>query len=269
MPRVLVNGASIHVEDSGAGAETVLFAHGLLWSGEMFRPQLEAFQNRFRCVTMDFRGQGRSELVPSGYDMDTLTGDALGVIDKLGLGPVHFVGLSMGGFVGMRLAARRPELIRSLALLETAADVEPRINVPKYKAMTFLARFVGFSPFAGTVMKIMFGEAFLRDPARAAELEALRQELLALNVIGVGRAVDGVIFRKPIAGELSRIRAPTLVLHGEGDRAIARPRSRAMAEAIPGARFVLLPRAGHTSTLEEPQAVNAALREFWDSLPGQ
>src|SRR5262249_59370825 len=88
---------------------------------------------RFRCVAFDFRGQGQSEVTESGYDLETLTADAIELIEKLRLAPAHFVGLSMGGMIGMRLAARRPELVRSLALLETSADPEPEENVPKYR----------------------------------------------------------------------------------------------------------------------------------------
>ena len=71
----------------------------------MWRFQVAAFRDRFRCVAWDHRGQGRSELTEGGYDMDTLADDAAALIAQLGIAPVHFVGLSMGGFVGMRLAA--------------------------------------------------------------------------------------------------------------------------------------------------------------------
>jgi pimeloyl-ACP methyl ester carboxylesterase len=83
----------------------------------MWRFQVAAFRDRFRCVAWDHRGQGRTEVTDTGYDMDTLADDAAALVAVLGIAPVHFVGLSMGGFVGMRVAARRPELIRSLALM--------------------------------------------------------------------------------------------------------------------------------------------------------
>lgn len=117
-----INGAEIHCEEDGKGRETIVFAHGLLFSGRMFESQVMALKGRYRCVTFDFRGQGRSEVTASGYDMDTLAEDAAGLIEALGCAPCHFVGLSMGGFVGMRLAARRPALLKSLVLLETTAQ---------------------------------------------------------------------------------------------------------------------------------------------------
>src|SRR5262249_22014148 len=112
MPRIVVNGANLHYEDTGPGREPIVFAHGLLWSGRMFEAQVAALKGRYRCITFDFRGQGQSEITRSGYDMDTLADDARALIEALGIAPCHFLGLSMGGFVAMRLAARRPELIR-------------------------------------------------------------------------------------------------------------------------------------------------------------
>ena len=79
----------------------------------------------------------------------------------------------MGGFVGMRVAARRPELVRSLVLMETASDGEPWRSAPRYAAMSFLTRFFGTGPFVPAVMKIMFARPFREDPARA---EALRSQ---------------------------------------------------------------------------------------------
>jgi 3-oxoadipate enol-lactonase len=128
MPRIAVDGAEIHCEDTGGPGAPVVFAHGLLWSSDLFRFQIESFRGTHRCIAFDFRGQGRSEVAPGGYDMDTLARDAAQIIEKLGAAPCHFVGLSMGGFIGMRLAARRPELLRSLSLLETAADEDPVLN---------------------------------------------------------------------------------------------------------------------------------------------
>lgn len=126
MPRVRVNGAELHYEDTGGGPEAVVMAHGLLLSGRMFDGVVAGLRDRYRCVTFDFRGQGASPVVPARYDLDVLTEDAAGLIRALGCGPCHFLGFSMGGFVGMRLAVRRPELVRSLVLVGTSASREPR-----------------------------------------------------------------------------------------------------------------------------------------------
>src|SRR5947209_14079350 len=166
MPTIRVNGAQLHYEDTGGAGAPVVFAHGLLFSGRMFDAQVAALKGRHRCITYDARGHGQSEVTKAGYDMDSAFADAAALIEALGAAPCHFVGLSMGGFVGMRLAARRPELLRTLTLVETAADGEPRWNAPKYRLLSLVARAFGYGPVAGTVMKIMFGRTFLGDRAR-------------------------------------------------------------------------------------------------------
>lgn len=265
MPRMQVDGAELHYEDSGGGGPPVVFSHGLLWSGKMYRFQVEALRGSHRCISFDFRGQGRSPIADSGYDMDTLARDAAALIEKLRAAPCHFVGLSMGGFIGMRLALRRPELLRSLTLIETAADPEPALNKPKYALMGLITRAFGTRPLLKPIMRIMFGRTFLRDPAKAGLRESLEQELLANDVRGSMLALRGVLERGGLMDELRSIRTPTLVLSGEEDVAVRPERSRRTAERIPGARFLLVPGAGHTSSLEQPETITAALRDFFAS----
>ena len=261
-----VDGVELHYEERGQGVP-VVFSHGLLWSGAMFDAQTAALSSRFRCIAYDHRGQGRSTTSPEPYDIERLTADAATLIEKLGAAPCHFVGLSMGGFVGMRLAARRPELIRTLTLVESAADGEPRWNVPKYRAMSLFARLFGYRPLLGAVMKIMFGRTFLSDPAKKTLREQKRAELAALQPVRVDAALDAVIRRRPIFDDLPRIAVPTQVLHGDEDRAIVMARAQKTAAAIPGARLVVIPRAGHTSSVEEPDAINRALAAFFEAHP--
>lgn len=261
-----INGAEIHYEAKGEGREAIVFAHGLLFSGRMFESQVEALRDRYRCVTFDFRGQGQSEVTASGYDMDSLTDDAAGLIEALGCAPCHFVGLSMGGFVGMRLAARRPALLRSLILLETSADPEPEENVGPYRRLNLVARWLGVRPVAGRVLKILFGRKFLEDPARVALKKEWRRRLLANDRIGITRAVTGVIDRPGIADEIGRIALPTLVIVGDQDVATPPAKAERIRARIPGSRLVVIPGAGHSSAIEEPEEVNRALIEFLDAL---
>ena len=104
MPFVNANGVKLFYQDKGEGKETVVFAHGLLWSHRMFSEQVEVLSQHFRVIAYDHRGQGQSES-KAPFDMETVAEDAIALIEQLNLGRVHFVGLSMGGFVGMRIAA--------------------------------------------------------------------------------------------------------------------------------------------------------------------
>lgn len=266
MLKITVNGAELHYSDTGSGAETILFAHGLLWSGRMFDEQVAALRQRYRCIALDFRGQGQSEVTKSGYDMDTLTEDAATLIGALDVAPCHFLGLSMGGFIGLRLAARRPELVKTLMLLETTADAEPKENVWRYKLLASVARWLGVGLVGGKVMPIMFGQKFLTDPSRAEQRQRFERQLMANHRVGTYRATMGVVNRLPIVEEIHRVRVPTLVVVGDQDVATTPAKARRIHERIPGSRLLVIPGAGHSSCVEEPAAVNAALLQFLDDV---
>jgi len=268
MPYLTLNGARLYYEERGTGSETIVFAHGLLWSGRMFDRQVAALQAHFRCITFDFRGQGQSQVTASGYDMDTLTEDAAALIAALGCAPCHFVGLSMGGFVGMRLALRYPHWIRSLVLMETSADPEPQETIGRYRLLNFIARWFGWRMVVGRIMPILFGQQFLNDPARAPLRETMKAALLRNHRVGLTRAVTGVIERAGVDEDLQQIRVPTLIVVGDQDVATVPAKAERIHAQIQGSRLVIIPGAGHTSTVEEPEAVNQALLEFLGQARG-
>jgi pimeloyl-ACP methyl ester carboxylesterase len=252
----------LHVLDTGGSGPPVCFSHGLLFSHRLFEPQIEALRGEHRVVAWDHRGQGQSEVPPGRIvTIEQCTTDAIALLERLQLGPVHFVGLSMGGFVGMRIAARRPELVRSLVLIATAPDPEPAANLPKYRALTLVARILGVNRLlAGRVLKIMTATSFRADPANAAAVDHVRSLLMA-NGRSVYKAVNGVLERDGCEGELAAIRCPTTVIRGTEDAAIALDRAKKLVTGIAGARWAEVPGAGHSATLEKPDALTALLRE--------
>jgi pimeloyl-ACP methyl ester carboxylesterase len=199
--------------------------------------------------------------------MDTLFADAVALIEALDLKPVHVCGLSMGGFVAMRLGARRPDLVRSLLLLDTSADAEPPKSARKLRLWNWFARCFGIGFLVDATMPIMLGESTLSDPARAAERNAWRRRLRA-NRPSLWRAVNGVIERPSVHHELSSITAPTLIMVGEEDTVTVSAKAERIAAAIAGAKLVRIPHAGHVATVEQPQAITRAIESFLDGLDG-
>jgi len=261
------NGARLAYVDIGKGP-VIAWSHGLLMSKAMYGAQIEAFSAHYRCVAWDHPGQGESDVLPGSVaSIDTCAEMAAELIEGLQLGPVRFVGLSMGGFVGMRLAARRPELIHSLCNLATTSRPEPTENISKYRRLNWAARLFGVQRFlAAQVLPILFGSSFCDDPQRADDREFWTRQLMSSNSRRVYRAVNGVLQRQDITDEVGCITAPTLQLHGEQDRAIPVHRAESTARAIPGARLQVLPGTGHSMTIETPEAVTQALRTFFDSV---
>ena len=257
-----INGTRLWVEDTAGDKPVMLFSHGLLWSTRMFDAQVAAFRDRYRCIAWDHRGQGQSDVTRDRcITIEQCYADAVALIEQLGVAPVHFVGLSMGGFVGMRLAARRPELLRSCTLLETSADAEPIENVPRYRTLNLVARWLGLGIVANKVMPIMFGRTFLTDPARSVE-RAEWKARLSSNRREIWRAVNGVIERHAVYDELASITVPTLVAVGDEDVATVPAKAERIHAAIRGSTLVRIPYAGHSSSVEQPALVNAAIDAF-------
>jgi len=173
MPSLSVNGTELYYLDTGAGStgETIAFSHGLLWGTELFEAQIAALRDRYRCIAWDHRGQGQSapDLDRECIGMELVWKDAVALLEKLGTGAVHFCGLSMGGFVGMRMAARRPDLVRSLMLLETSSDPEPTENLKRYRLLIRVVKLFGPNVVKSRVAPIMLGSSILTDPSRRDE----------------------------------------------------------------------------------------------------
>jgi pimeloyl-ACP methyl ester carboxylesterase len=223
-------------------------------------------KDRYRCLLFDFRGQGRSEVTDDGYDLDTLTEDAVALIETLANPPVHFLGFSMGGMVGLRLAIRRPELLRSLMLVGTSAGVEEPDLRRKAKLLTFVTRCLGTRATAGQVMPLFFSDDFLNDPARQDKAKEWQGHFIANDRVGVTRAVAGVIGREAVQSDIHKIKLPALIVCAAEDKATSPGRSQEMHEAIAGSQLVTIPGSGHMSPVEVPEAVNAALEGFLASL---
>ncbi|WP_108385824.1 alpha/beta fold hydrolase [Yoonia sediminilitoris] len=259
MPQVHLNGADIHYTDSGGDRPAIIFSHGLLMSGAMFDDQVAYFSDRYRCITFDHRGQGHSGVTKDGYDMETLAADAAALITHLKVAPCHFVGLSMGGFIGMRLAAKYPALISTLTLLGTSALPEPKENIAKYRLLNLVGRWIGLWAVIGKVMPIMFGKTFLNDPKRTTLKQRWANAIVGNHRIGISRAVKGVIEREGCAELLDAIQIPVGIGVGDEDVATKPPKSQAIHAAVAGSELVLLKGAGHSASVEAPTEVNALI----------
>jgi len=256
---VNVNGANLSVEERGRSEESIVFAHGVLLNGG------SSTSNSQRCRiaigASRSTSHGRSEVPDDGYAVDALAEDAAFLIRSLGYDPCHFVGHSLGAFVGLRHAARHPELIRSLVLISPSADAQPRLEVIRCRMMQAMARRVGLRPLVPTLMGALFSRTFLRDPDRATERETWRQMIGAQSLSGALHAVDGVLERASVRDELARITAPTLIVVGEQDPAAPLRLGKRLQSGISRSELVTVP-AGHTSPVEQPEAVTGAIERF-------
>ena len=259
MPHLLCNQVRLFYTDSGIGNEVIVFSHGLLFDHRMWDAQVEYFKYKYRCIAYDHRGQGQSQ-VTGGEDMDTLYEDAASLIEQIaGNNKVHFVGLSMGGFIGMRLAARKPHLLNTLTLLDTSADPEP--NQFKYQILNTIFKLGGAPLVINKIMQILFGKSSLNDSSKK-EIILSWKSTIQNYPASITKAVEGVIQRQSVANELDKIIAPTLIAVGEEDVATLPTKSERIHHLIKGSKLTIIPKAGHSSCLEQPDEVNKIIERF-------
>ncbi|HYF25776.1 MAG TPA: alpha/beta hydrolase [Baekduia sp.] len=261
MPTIELRGTTLNVEEGGPrDAPALLLSHSLFFDHRMFDPLTRLLTDRFRVVRYDHRGQGASARAPrEELDMDTLADDAAALIQELGLGRCTVLGNSMGGFVALRLAARRPDLVGAAIVAGSAAGSEERIA--EFDPLVQSLGEGGVEPVLDVVTHIMVGDTTMAEPSRAPLLAAVRDQLAALGP-DIADAAWQVVHRRGVEDELASIRVPLLVLAGAEDHAYTVAQSRAIAEAVPGARLEIVERVGHSVALEDPETVAELIVEF-------
>jgi len=262
MPTINVNKAQLYYQETTGKKETVVFAHGYLMNHTMFDGQIEVLKEHFNCIAYDHRGHGQSEITPKGYELQNLTNDAIGLLESLNQ-PVHFVGMSTGGFVGMRIALQRPELLKSLVLMDTSAEREPIITLQKNYLMLWVVKYIGWFPVIRKVLSMMFHRTFLRDPNRRAERKKWKNIVLNQNLKAMVLFGKGIFSRKNVLDKLPSIKIPTLVVVGEFDKATPPRFSQHMVEKIDKAALVTIPDTGHSCAIEQPELVTNAMLDFY------
>jgi 3-oxoadipate enol-lactonase len=242
------------IVDGPAQAPVLVLANSLGTTVEMWEPQLPALAERYRVVRFDTRGHGRSPVPAGPYTIGDLGGDVLALLDELGVARAHYCGLSLGGMVGIWLAAHAPERIDRLVLCCTAARLTP----DSWAHRAAVVRAEGTGAIADLVVsRWLTPEYAARHPDLVARLRAM---LAATPAEGYASCC-GVIETLDLTAALPSITAPTLVLHGADDPAIPPAHGAGIAAAVPGARLTLVRDAAHLANVEQADAVTTLIVE--------
>ncbi len=257
--RIKANGIEINYELSGKGdAQVVVLSHSLSSSLLMWDPQMDALNPYFRVLRYDIRGHGGSDAPSGAYTLELLAEDVVQLLDALDIDRVHFVGLSLGGMIGQRLAVNDSHRLKSLTLCDTAAII-PTEAQPLWQERMDKARKEGMKALLDQTMERWFTPSFLKQNFKM--LAQVREQLLATPVsgyIGCGEAIRKLNYLE----RLSKIRIPTLIMVGEDDPGTPVSASEAMQKRISNSKLVILPSARHLSNVEQAEAFNAALLKF-------
>lgn len=259
-----VNGTELRVEEVGSGEQTVVFSPNPFTGRALFDAPVAALSPDYRCLRYDHRGQGESgfgasQPSPDLLGTEGLYEDAVALLDQLGVDSCHWVGSSIGGFVGVRVAARHPELIRSLVLL---GFMTRQVDQGQLSMMIGMMR--GNPGLVLTqLMPNSFGTTFMSDPARADDRKLWRQRFAAVLVAEAMPMLRAVFGHPGTPPELlAQIEAPTLIIDGEDELAANRDDCLQAQRDIPDARLVTIPGAGHMVLIEQPDVGTAAITEF-------
>ena len=256
----------LHVEEHGDGFPLLLI-QGLGWAKWPSQLQWADYAQRRRVLAFDNRGTGLSDKPAGPYSIEQLADDAASVLETRGIEQADVYGHSMGGYIALTLALRRPDLVRSLVLVGTGPGGPDHLPPP---AET-LAVWITADKLSGEeAVRISLPMSF--PPGWAEEHPGEFERWVAARLdpptprerwLDQARAVDRY---KDAGVEVERIDVPALVVHGELDRVVPVSNGRLLAERLPSAELVVLPTAGHAPMLELPQEFSALICRFLDAL---
>ncbi len=269
MPHVSADdGVKLYYEESGEG-EAIIFVHELAGDHRSWEPQVRYFSRRYRCVTFNARGYPPSD-VPDDvalYSQARVRDDVKCVLDHLKIARAHVVGLSMGSYTTLNFGIAYPKMARSLVVAgcghgsepeqrETfRADLETIAAGLEAKGMESFAR-----PYSVSPSRVRF-----RDKDRRGWQE-FADQLAAHSALGTALTLRGVQKMRPtvfdLEADLQALAMPTLIMSGDEDEPCLLP-GVFLKRTIASAGWLVMPQTGHTLNLEEPDAFNRALADFF------
>jgi 3-oxoadipate enol-lactonase len=262
MPKAPVNGTELHYRDSGNSKDVVLLLHAFPLHSGMWARQVASLEKKHRVIALDYRGLGKSGMPPEGWTLELLAQDVRALLQHIRVERAAVAGLSMGGYLAFELYRQLPGLFRGLALCDTKAseDSEDGKATREKFAKTAIERGLGW------VADELIPKLLRPDPEPAIVKE-VRSLITDGTPAGVAAAQRAMAKRPDSTPTLATIACPTVVIVGEKDALTPPAESEKMAKAVKGAKLVKIPRAGHLSNIENPDAFNRAIGELLDGLP--
>lgn len=250
-------GVTLHVRDEGPrDGRIVMFSNSLGTDFRVWDLLLQLLSDDLRIVRYDKRGHGLSDCPSEPYEMDSLVDDALCVIDTLDLSDITFVGLSVGGLIGQGVAALRPDVLRALVLMDTAAKIG---NEAMWSARINAVRSGGLESYSDDILDRWFGEPLRHDAARLAPWRNMLIRTPIEGYLGTCAAIAG----SDMTESTQQLNIPVLAVVGENDGATLPDLVKGTAELCQ-AEFHLIKDAGHLPCVEQPMQTATLINSFLD-----
>jgi pimeloyl-ACP methyl ester carboxylesterase len=265
MPTVNLNGKQMYYDEKGQGFP-LLFGHSFLWDASMWEPTVEELSANYRCLVPELWGHGRSDPPDSrDYSIEKLAQDMASFLQALEIQSCVIIGLSVGGMWGAHLAVNNPDLVTSLVLMDTYVGAEEQESLSRYLQMMAVSEQAGLipPPLIEQIVPLFFSPETMETKPEL--VERLKQRLSSIHseqlsgILAIGRGIFG---RNSLLERLNAITCPTLVLVGSDDTSMPPHYSSEMVAHLKNAQLEIIPNAGHISNLEQPEIVNAILKQF-------
>jgi pimeloyl-ACP methyl ester carboxylesterase len=232
---------------------------GLGYTMDMWHRTMPALAEHYKVIAFDNRGVGHSDVPPGPYTIPVMASDAAAVMDAAGVDAAHVYGVSMGGMIAQEFAIQYPARVKSLILGCTTCGGPESTAADREVIDVLLARATMAVEEAIQAMAHYVYDA--ATPRERLEEDFVIRRRTYPSSEGYLAQIQGV-FAWESFSRLSRIAAPTLVIHGESDRLVPPANGKLLAESISGARLVMLPAASHIFTTDQPEAANQAVLSF-------
>jgi 3-oxoadipate enol-lactonase len=261
MAKARINGIDVRYTVTGSGPWVAL-SHSLACRLEMWDEEVRRLSKRFTVLAYDTRGHGESTASPAPYTLDLIADDIKGLLDHVGAKDTHWVGLSMGGVYGLFTALKYPGLFSSMVLADTSSRLAPE-GIQAFKDRVAAVRAGGMEAMVEPTLKRWFKDSFrAKEPALMKRVAEWIRTTPAEGYIGTSAAIPAI----DVTARLKEIGVPCLALVGSDDIAMPPAFSKILAQEIPDCRMVEIADAGHISNLEQPEAFNQALQQFYSEV---
>ena len=256
MATIQINDIDLYYESTGEG-QPLLLIHGLGSSTRNWELQVGYFAEKYRVITFDLRGHGRSSKPPGPYSMGLFAEDTARLMQGLGIPAAHVAGISMGGMIAFELAVRFPGMLKSLVIVNSYPEMRvetAREHIEKWQRLLIL-KLLGVRKMGQVLSKRLFIKP------EQAELRHIFVERWAENDKRAYQESLRAIFGWDMEARLGEIRCPVLVIASDGDYMPLEEKRNYVAR-IPGARLAVIEDARHAVTAEKPEQFNRILDEF-------
>lgn len=259
--KIRINDIDLAYDDHGVGMP-IIFLHAFPLNRSMWDGITMALlgEQRYRLVTLDWRGFGESDITAGITTMDMLADDVVGLMDALGMQRVVICGLSMGGYVAFALWRKYASRIQGLILADTRPGADSEEGRANREQLAQLAESQGVDAVADLQVPRLLSD-YTRQQHPEVELR-VRQMIDAATADGVAAASRGMAQRPDSTNLLPDITCPTLILVGEQDPITPPSVAQEYGSKIPNAQIAIIPQAGHLSNLEQAESYLEQVRHF-------